>query len=111
MIGVGSAGILGLPTLVFAVTTFDAFLTNIKTQINRIIPIITAIAALVFLWGVVTYIMSAGDEEKRKEARQFIIWGLVGFAIIVGIWGLINIAVNALGIETGGTITPPSVRF
>ena len=103
-----------LPILAFAqvVADFTTFLTNIQGTINKIIPVIIAITVLVFIWGVANYIMNAGDEEKRKEARQFIIWGMVGFVIMVGIWGLINVFVSAFGLGTGGsTITAPKVQF
>ena len=102
-----------LPFVALAQTgTFGTLVNKIQTTINRIIPVIIGITVLVFLWGVANYVMSAGDEEKRKEARQFIIWGLVGLVIMVGIWGLINVFVDALGLGTGGSqITPPTVNF
>ena len=108
---VGGGGML-LPFIALAQQTFTGFLTQIKGTINAIIPVIIAITVLVFLWGVANYIMSAGDEEKRKEARQFIIWGLVGFVIMIGIWGLINVFVTAFGLGTGGSqIQAPQVEF
>jgi len=109
-ITVGGGGML-LPFVAFAVVDFTGFITNIQTLINKIIPVIIAITVLVFLWGVANYIMSAGDEEKRKEARQFIIWGLVGFVIMLGIWGLINVFVTAFGLGGGNQIEAPKVDF
>lgn len=107
---IGGGGIF-LPFIALA-QTFDKLLTNIKSIINKLIPVIIAITVLVFLWGVANYIMNAGDEEKRKESRQFIIWGLVGFVIMIGIWGLINVFVDAFGLGIGGTqINPPTVSF
>ncbi len=106
---IGGGGAL-LPVLAFAaVTDFTSFLANIQTLINKIIPVIIAITVLVFLWGIANYIMNAGDEEKRKEARQFIIWGLVGFVIMLGIWGLINVFVTAFGLEGGSQIRAPQI--
>lgn len=111
---IGGGGML-LPFIALAeagVTTLKGLLEKIQNLINKLIPVIIAITVLVFLWGVANYIMNAGDEEKRKESRQFIIWGLVGFVIMIGIWGLINVFVDAFGLGTGGTqIKPPTVDF
>src|SRR3989344_3338669 len=51
---------------------------------DYIIPILFAIATIVFLWGVILYITAGGDEEKRKEGRNYIIFGLIGFFVFPG---------------------------
>lgn len=69
------------------------------TIINAVIvPLIFAAAFLVFLWGVYTYFfLAAGNDEKRKEGRTFIMYGIIGFFIMVSVWGLVNILVGTFG--------------
>ncbi len=72
---------------------------------NILVPILFTIAFLVFLWGVFNYFIVGGaDEDKRKEGRQFILWGLIGFVVMFSLWGLVNILSNTLGL--GGYARP-----
>lgn len=63
-----------------------------------IVPIIFAIAFLIFIWGVFQYfIAGAASEEKRDQGKQFVMWGLIGFVVMVSVWGLVNLLANTLG--------------
>lgn len=74
--------------------------TGIIGVINTVIvPIIIALAFLVFFWGVFKYLFWHGDnEEKRAEGRYFILWGVIGLVLIFSIWGIVNILLSTLGI-------------
>ena len=68
-----------------------------------LIPLMVTIAAASFLWGVLNYyFLHPGDETKRAEGRQFVLWGIGGLALIFGIWGILNIALSTLGIHNPG---------
>jgi hypothetical protein len=57
-----------------------------------LVPVLIAIAFIVFLWGVYKYfIYGADSDEARKTGRQFVLWGIIGFVIITSVWGLVNI--------------------
>lgn len=72
--------------------------------INALLPVLLALASIIFIWGVVTYITAAGDEEKRKKGQQRIIYGLIGLFVLVAFWGIVNVAVTTLGLN----VTPPT---
>ena len=75
-----------------------------------VVPLIFAVAFIVFLWGVYTYfIQGAGNEEKRKEGRNFVIYGIIGFFVMVSVWGLVNIFVRTFGFDRD--VRPPTPRF
>ncbi|MFA5998005.1 MAG: hypothetical protein WC814_01270 [Candidatus Paceibacterota bacterium] len=79
-IGSGSTGIIGIINTI-------------------IIPLIFALAFLVFIWGVLKYfIFSIGDEGKRSEGRQFVLWGILGMVVLLSVWGFVNIVLSTLGI-------------
>lgn len=64
-----------------------------------LIPVIFAFAFAAFVWGVVKYfILHPGDEEKREEGRQFVLWGVLAMALLFSIWGLVNMLLSTLGI-------------
>ncbi len=63
-----------------------------------IVPVIFAVAFLMFLVGVYRYfIASQGNPEKVQEGQKFLMWSLIGFFIMFSIWGLVNVLVNTLG--------------
>src|SRR3990167_5413191 len=87
----GAAG--ALPFVAFAQNIADLIL-QINGIINVIIPFIVGLAVLVIIWGIFGYITGAGDEEKRGEAKQYIIWGIIGLFVMTAIWGLVSILEN-----------------
>lgn len=87
--------------LAASAANFSDFLDQLTTNfINPLIPFLIAVATLIFIFGVVRYITAAGDEEKTKEGRKFIIYGIIGLAIIVLVWGFVNILINSLNLDT-----------
>ena len=84
---------------------FDTLLGKIVTEIvNPLILLLAAVALVVFAWGVFEFVSRAGDEKGREEGRRAILWGLVGFVIIFGAYGIINLALKTFKI----TVTSPS---
>lgn len=84
-------------------SVLNAFLAKVVTQIiNPIILLLSAVAFIVFAWGIFEFIRDSADEKKRQESRQAIMWGLVGLVIIFGAYGIINIAL--------GTFSLPSIE-
>jgi hypothetical protein len=83
----------------------QGYANSIQAVINNIlVPVLTAVAFIVFLWGAYYYFIQGGhDPEKRKTGRMYIIWALIGFVIIFTVWGLVNVLTTTLGLETGGT--------
>ena len=74
--------------------TIGGIFSNVMDVLNMVIPIIFMIATIVFLWGIVLFIISGGDEEKRKEGRQYIIYGLIGLFVMVAGWGIVNVVIG-----------------
>ena len=81
-------------------TTFASFVTGLIGAINTIVvPVIFALAFLVFVWGVVKYFFFNGsDETARTEGKQFMLWGILGLALLFSVWGLVNLLLSTLGI-------------
>jgi hypothetical protein len=70
-----------------------------------LVPLIFAIAFIVFLYGIAkAYIFSQGDLEAVSKGHKLILWGLIGFAVMISIWGLVNIVANTFGL--GGQYVP-----
>ena len=100
-IAVGSA--LVLPLFAYAADV-SSILNQLENILNRIIPILMILATVVFLWGVVRYVTAQGDENKIKDGRQFIIFGLIGLFIMLALWGVVRALVAQFGV--GGGVIP-----
>lgn len=92
------------PVVAFAQTlNFEQLntpITGLGNIINRLIPLIIGAAVLVFLWGVLKYVISGDNEEKRADAKWFMIWGIVALFVMVSVWGLVRILQNTLGVSS-----------
>ncbi len=67
--------------------------------VAAIIPLIFAIAFVVFLWGVLRFMM-ATEPAKKEEGKKMIWWGMVSLFVMVSIWGIIKILSTTLGIDS-----------
>lgn len=69
---------------------------------NTLVPLIFALAFLLFLFGIFTYFFSTGAqaEEKRQQGRKFMLWAIIAFFVMISIWGIVNILVRTIpGLE------------
>lgn len=67
---------------------------------NVAVPVIFALAFLVFIWGIFKYFIQGGhDEEARDSGKNLMLWGLIGFFVMVSVWGLVNILVNSVRLD------------
>lgn len=70
----------------------DAGSFIINTINNILVPVLFAVAFIVFLWGAFsTFILGANSEETKEKGKNLMLWGLIGFFVMVSIWGLVNI--------------------
>lgn len=73
--------------------------TIIYTINNVLVPLLFAIAFLVFLYGVFKkYIWSRGNETDVDEGHKLILWGIIGFVVMISLWGLVNVVANTFGL-------------
>lgn len=83
----------------------------IRFVINDVlVPVLMGVAFIVFLWGVYThFILDADNEESQRSGRQLVLWSVIGFAIIISIWGLVNVVLSTFGLQVGGHAPPPPI--
>lgn len=76
--------------------------------INILVPLVIGIALLLFLFGLIKYVRAGADEKMHAEARNLIIWGIVGLFVMTSVWGLVNIITNTF--FEGQTSFVPQVK-
>lgn len=70
--------------------------------LSTIVPVLMVLAIIYFVWGVINYVI-ASDEEAKKAGRDRIIYGVIGLAVIVGVWGLVKIVQDTFGFDNTNT--------
>ena len=92
------------PSLVFAqqIGLTDVVL-RIRDLFGAILPVLISLGVIYFVWGVVQYFI-AGGEEAKKTGKDRIIYGIIGLAVIVSLWGIVYLVVATFGL--GGYSAP-----
>lgn len=98
------------PALALA-TGYDARMVaiNLISIINGVlVPLIFAVAFIVFLYGVMKkYVLSSGDSTGVEEGHKLILWGIIGFVVMISLWGIVNIVSNTFLLQG----LPPSLPY
>lgn len=101
------------PVLAFAANELSN-VTSLVTQIGAVVkvalPIVVALALLVFFWGLVKFIFNQGNEEAKADGKKLMLWGLIALFVMISVWGLVNYIGSALGITAVPTVTVPTVN-
>src|SRR3989338_5750288 len=92
-----------LPMVAFAQA--NDLLGNIGRVLRLIIPVLMVLATVIFLWGVVMYVIAGGDEDKLSTAKGYIIAGIIGLFVMIAVWGIVQALAGTLGL-TNATIPP-----
>jgi len=67
---------------------------------SAVVPLIFALAFMMFLWGVVQYVLNSDEEAKKAQGRQFMIWGIIALFVMFSVWGLVGILGETFGVTT-----------
>lgn len=91
-------GLALTPSFAFAaITDVDGILAFAMKLLNSATVLVMAAAVVWFLIGVFKFIRAGGDAEGKADARNKIIYGIVGLAVMASVYGLVNILTNTLG--------------
>jgi hypothetical protein len=70
-----------------------------------LVPLLFAISFITFLYGIAkAYIFSYGESKAVEQGHRLVLWGIVAFAVMISIWGLVNVAANTFGLA--GYVAP-----
>lgn len=78
--------------------TIQDIICRVANIIDTVIPILMLFAVLMFVWGVIQYVVM-DEEEAKVKGRDRIIYGVVGFAAIMALWGLVAIVRRTFGLN------------
>lgn len=108
LLALAQVGITGATSACTNAQNINAILCKIGQILNAIVPLLIALGVVYFVWGVISFVI-AGDEEAKTKGRDRMIFGIIGLAVIIGLWGLVKIVTNTFGLNNTTTIELPTV--
>lgn len=103
-----------IPALTFAqyFNKTDSMLDSLGKIIkDKLIPLLFALALLLFFWGLVKYIWSLSSGSK-EEGKNIMVWGIIALTVMISVWGLVNFIRKSLDLDNPGSnsITIPTIN-
>jgi len=98
--GGGSSGGSGSCAL-SASPKFNNLVDYVVCIINfSVIPLVFSLAFMLFVYGVVQYVLNDADGAKRQQGKQFMLWGIIALTVMVSVWGLVRLLGGSFGLNT-----------
>lgn len=95
-----------LPFVSKAETVGDLLNKGTNILLKGMIPLLFTLATVAFMWGVIQYFVFPDNEEKRKKAKGYMIWGLVGLFVMVSMWAIVGALSNTFFEGGSNTFLP-----
>lgn len=83
----------------FSTGTFSGLVKYLVGFANMLVPLIMAVALVVFLWGVVKTMYHADDPKQRREGAMYLLYGIIAFTVISGLWGIVYFLGDLFGLS------------
>ena len=81
---------------------------------GRIVGILKGLAGVIFaslvvgiILGVVMFMANSENEKKREEIKGYLLWAIIGIAVVFGLWGILAILSATMG---WGDVGIPIIR-
>ncbi len=82
--------------------TLATLINDSVVYINGALYVLMAVAIVVFVIYIIKYFIL--PNENRKDAGLYVMYSVIGFFVILSIWGLVNILSNTF--NTGNSTAP-----
>ncbi len=91
-----------VPSFAFAVsTTISTLAIKISGYLNQALVVLMGVALVIFVWNIIKYFIKGN--EDHKEAAPYVMWSIIGFFVILSLWGIVNVLKNTFFSDTDTT--------
>lgn len=86
-------------------SSVDNFIHQVNDLIlNPLLKVLFVVAFIIFFYGVVQYVMNPENQDKIKQGKTHMLYGVLGLALMFAVWGILQIIVDTFNL--GGEINP-----
>ena len=69
--------------------------TYVQTIINVLLSLIGVVAVIMLIYGGFRYVLSGGNEKSTKDARDTILFAIIGIVVAVLAFAIVNFVLGA----------------
>ena len=80
--------------------TLCSLIVRVVGYLNQILFLLIGLSVVTFAYYVFKFFIK--PNEKHDEAGKYVMYSLIGFFVILSMWGLVNILQNTFGIGNTG---------
>ena len=102
------AALLALPAFASAATLLNT-LALANTFLNALIGLFITLAIVVFFWGLIQYLVNAGEEKAKGLSIMF--YGVVCIFVMVSIWGIIRLLQSTFQVTSTDPVIPKGIQI
>lgn len=67
--------------------------------INPILALLFAAGLLVFVWGLVQFLIGlSGESESKDDGKRHMLWGVIGMFVMVAAVAIVNLVASSIGV-------------
>ncbi len=102
-LSIASVVVLAIPFLANAAagqTLKDVIMYTIMPYVNIAIYVLMGVAMVMFVFYVIKYFIKPSDGAERAEAGKYVMYSVIGFFVILSIWGLVSIVTHTFNLDS-----------
>ena len=81
--------------------TLCTVINRIIGYLNQVLFLLIGLSVVVFVYNVFKYFIK--PNEDRKQAGEYVLYSVIGFFVIVSMWGLVHILQGTFGLSNTGS--------
>ena len=97
-----------LPFVASAATLLNT-LALANTFLNALIGLFITLAIVVFFWGLIKYLVNAGEEKAAGLTIMF--YGILAIFVMVSIWGIIRLLQSTFSVTSTTPVIPQGIQI
>ena len=82
---------------------FDGSSAIIPRVINLMLFIVGVLAVIMLIWGGIRYVISGGNSDRVKDAKNTILYAIVGLVVAILGYAVVNWVIGVVGAGASGT--------
>ena len=105
--------VIMLPLIASAAEDIVTPIANHILSTVRVLVLIVFVAAVVaFGWGIVQFVYADGNPTAIAKAKNFLLWGVIGMAVMASLFGLVTFLQTYFGVDAGVLdVQAPTVNY
>ncbi|MES2314891.1 MAG: hypothetical protein V4524_03090 [Patescibacteria group bacterium] len=80
--------------------TLCTLINRVIGYLNQILFLLIGLSVVVFVYYIFNYFIK--PDADKKEAGSYVMYSVIGFFVILSMWGLVNILQNTFGLGNTG---------